>query len=185
MLTEILNLILHFLLPSSTNLRLETMAADDHTRCLTLELTSTQLAPACPVCQIPTSRFHSSYTRTLADLPWADVAVQLHLNVRKCFCPNADCPRRIFTERVPALAAPWARRTARLATAHQHEEQINAGRHGQVVREPSASTSGRTATGRPTARLLWTLKLAPHLMSCPSVQQRASPSGSRSIPEWR
>src|SRR5919202_3709526 len=119
MLTEILNLILHFLLPSSTNLRLETMAADDHTRCLTLELTSTQLAPACPVCQIPTSRLHSRYTRTLADLPWADVAVQLHLNVRKCFCPNADCPRRIFTERVPALAAPWARRTARLATAQQ------------------------------------------------------------------
>jgi transposase len=119
MLTEILNLILHLLLPSSTNLHLETMTADDQTRCLTLELTSTQSLPACPLCQTPTGRFHSSYTRTLADLPWADVAVRLHLKVRKCFCPSNDCPRRIFTERVPMLAAPWARRTTRLATAQQ------------------------------------------------------------------
>ena len=117
--TEILNLILHLLLPSSTNLRLETMTADDQTRCLTLELASTQLLPACPLCQTPTSRFHSSYTRTLADLPWADVAVQLHLKVRKCFCPSNECPRRIFAERVPAIAAPWARRTTRLATTQQ------------------------------------------------------------------
>jgi len=35
--------------------------------------------------------------------------------VRKLFCDNVVCPRRIFTERLPDLAEPWARRTNRLA----------------------------------------------------------------------
>jgi transposase len=30
------------------------------------------------------------------------------------FCDNARCERRIFAERLPGVAAPWARRTARL-----------------------------------------------------------------------
>jgi transposase len=39
----------------------------------------------------------------------------LQLRVRKWFCRNRACPRRIFTERLPTVAAPWARRTLRLA----------------------------------------------------------------------
>jgi transposase len=41
--------------------------------------------------------------------------VCLQLRVRKWFCRNRACPRRIFTERLPTVAAPWARRTLRLA----------------------------------------------------------------------
>jgi transposase len=41
--------------------------------------------------------------------------VCLQLRVRKWFCGNRACPRRIFTERLPTIAAPWARRTLRLA----------------------------------------------------------------------
>jgi transposase len=41
--------------------------------------------------------------------------VCLQLRVRKWFCHNRACPRRIFTERLPTIAAPWARRTLRLA----------------------------------------------------------------------
>jgi transposase len=51
----------------------------------------------------------------LADLPWAQYRVRLQLRVRKWFCLNRDCVRRIFTERLPTIAAPWARRTLRLA----------------------------------------------------------------------
>jgi transposase len=40
----------------------------------------------------------------------------LRLRVRRLFCDNARCERRIFTERLPGIAAPWSRRTARLAT---------------------------------------------------------------------
>src|SRR4051812_9181897 len=36
------------------------------------------------------------------------------LAVRKLFCDNPHCGRRIFTERLPDLVAPWARKTARL-----------------------------------------------------------------------
>jgi len=45
--------------------------------------------------------------------------VRLQLNVRKCLCLSDACARKTFTERVPALVAPWARRTTRLATAQQ------------------------------------------------------------------
>src|SRR3954466_2331348 len=82
---------------------------------LVLEVTSTQAAPACLCCQAAAHRVHSTYTRTLLDLPWADVAIRLQLHVRKCFCLTAQCPRSIFTERLPQLAVPWARRTRRLA----------------------------------------------------------------------
>jgi transposase len=43
--------------------------------------------------------------------------VTWQLRVRKLFCHNRQCPRRIFTERLPGIAKPWARRTLRL-TAH-------------------------------------------------------------------
>ncbi len=41
--------------------------------------------------------------------------VRVRLRVRKFFCDNATCRRHIFTERLPAVVAPWARRTLRLA----------------------------------------------------------------------
>lgn len=67
-----------------------------------------------PLCSTSTRRIHSHYERTLADLPWADYSVTLQLRVRKLFCVNPQCKRRIFTERIPTVAAPWARCTQRL-----------------------------------------------------------------------
>ena len=37
------------------------------------------------------------------------------LRVRQWLCHNRAWPRRLFTERLPTVAAPWARRTRRLA----------------------------------------------------------------------
>ena len=37
------------------------------------------------------------------------------LTVRKLFCDNRDCHRRVFSERLPRLTAPWARRTHRMS----------------------------------------------------------------------
>ena len=76
---------------------------------------STQTNAPCPLCATPARRIHSDYGRTLADLPWAQYRVCLRLRVRKWFCRNRACHRRIFTERLPTIAAPWARRTLRLA----------------------------------------------------------------------
>jgi transposase len=96
-------------------LRLEACDVDDPTAQITLRVQSTQTNAPCPLCATPARRIHSDYGRTLADLPWAQYRVCLQLRVRKWFCRNRHCRRRIFTERLPTIAAPWARRTLRLA----------------------------------------------------------------------
>jgi len=96
-------------------LRLEACDVDDTTAQITLRVQSTQTNAPCPLCATPARRIHSDYGRTLADLPWAQYRVCLQLRVRKWFCRNRACHRRIFTERLPTVAAPWARRTLRLA----------------------------------------------------------------------
>jgi transposase len=103
------------LLPQGAPLHLETWHLDEGAAQLTLRVTSRQALMHCPVCRFPTRRIHSFYQRTLADLPWAHLRVVLQLRVRKFFCANGRCTRRIFTERLPQLVAPWARRTQRLA----------------------------------------------------------------------
>jgi transposase len=103
------------LLPDTTALRLEACDVDDTTAQITLRVQSTQTNAPCPLCATPARRIHSDYGRTLADLPWAQYRVYLQLRVRKWFCHNRSCPRCIFTERLPTVAAPWARRTLRLA----------------------------------------------------------------------
>lgn len=101
------------LLPDTTLLRLDSWYLDTAASLLTVQVTATQTSVPCPVCAVPAGRIHSRYTRTLADLPWAAYRVHLQLRVRKWFCVNPDCVRRIFTERLPTVAAPWARRTRR------------------------------------------------------------------------
>jgi transposase len=103
------------LVPDATLLRLEAWSVDDTATQITLRVRSTQATAPCPLCDTPAQRIHSRYERTLADLPWAQYRVRLQLRVRKWFCRNRSCPRRIFTERLPTIAAPWARRTLRLA----------------------------------------------------------------------
>lgn len=114
-----LHVITEMLLPSQADLHLERVSADDQTQTLRVEVTSTQAAPACPRCAAAAPRIHSRYTRTLADLPWAGVGIQVLVHVRKCFCPTEGCSRTIFCERVPQIACPWARRTRRLAAQQQ------------------------------------------------------------------
>jgi len=81
---------------------------------LLIEVASTASESACPVCQCPTSRMHSHYTRKAADLACGGHQVQLILHVRKFFCTNPDCSRKIFAERLTAFLEPWARVTTRL-----------------------------------------------------------------------
>ncbi|HEY5864248.1 MAG TPA: ISL3 family transposase, partial [Candidatus Tectomicrobia bacterium] len=96
-------------------LHLDACAVDDAAAQITLLVRSTQISVSCPRCSRPAHRMHSHSVRTLADLPWADYHVRLQLRVRKWFCQNPDCVQRIFTERLSTVAAPWARRTLRLA----------------------------------------------------------------------
>jgi transposase len=100
------------ILPDPIGLHLLGLAAD--TTSITATVITTDPVAACPLCEHPSTQVHSRYTRRLADLPWHGVAMRLVLHVRKFFCDNISCARRVFTERLPEVVAPYARRTLRL-----------------------------------------------------------------------
>jgi transposase len=102
------------LLPDPAGLQLVGWEVDPTQATIALSLRSQQTTLPCPLCQVPANRLHSQYERTLADLPWGDWCVKLGLAVRKLFCDNPHCTRQIFTERLPGVVAPWARKTLRL-----------------------------------------------------------------------
>ena len=103
------------LLPDATHVRLETWAFKPAQSALTINLRARPATARCPLCSKRSKRVHSRYQRTLADLPWGEHAVTVLLNVRRLFCDNTRCKRNIFAERLPDVAAPWARKTVRLA----------------------------------------------------------------------
>src|SRR5215207_5893591 len=73
----------------------------------------------CPSCGKPSTAGHGTYHRRPADLPSLGQAVRLDLAVRRLRCTNPSCARRTFCLQPPALLAPRARRTRRLAQAQQ------------------------------------------------------------------
>src|ERR1700678_1789972 len=93
-----------------------------------------QQSTFCPGCGTQSESRHSTYLRTLRDLSAQGAPVIVNARLGRWRCRNQQCDRRIFTERVPGLAAPFARRTARLAG---------------IVR-----LLGHSAGGRPSERLM-------------------------------
>ena len=100
------------LLPLGHGLRLRDVSIGPDQIVATLE--STAPRGTCPRCGTWSEAVHSRYQRTIADLPWGGQAVRLHLRVRKFYCRQPACTRRVFTERLPHIVAPYGRRTARL-----------------------------------------------------------------------
>ena len=124
---------------------------------LTLNLTSTQIPAACPLCGQPSHRVHSRYERTLADLPCVSFSLTLIIQVCKFFCDNPSCCRRIFTERFPEVAAPWARKTQRLV---EHLQAIALSLGGQAGARLCAHL-GLRCCGSTLLNLLKSLPLPP------------------------
>jgi transposase len=81
---------------------------------LVVSVVSTHPTSCCPLCSWPSSWVHSSYQRSVRDVPCGGQNVRLALTARKFFCRNDDCQRKIFTERFPTFVAPWAKMTVRL-----------------------------------------------------------------------
>jgi transposase len=77
---------------------------------LAIDAATTLPMSNCPCCGGVSSHVHSRYVRKLADLPAHGVAVKLRVRVRRFFCDNAECPRRIFAERLGTLAQDHAPR---------------------------------------------------------------------------
>ena len=102
-------------LPLSEGLYIErvTPSVDE----LLVQVISSSPKACCPLCGEQAWRIHSRYTRQVADLPCVGQHVTLLLTVRKFFCPNPACPRKIFAEQFPDLVASYARITNRLREA--------------------------------------------------------------------
>ncbi|MGN6370707.1 MAG: ISL3 family transposase [Phycisphaerae bacterium] len=123
-------------LPDASSLAVEQLTLTP-TR-ITLVVATTQKASICPVCRQPSSRIHSHYSRRLADLPWMGTPVGIELHVRRLFCDSPDCQRRIFTERLPAVTASYARKTSRLNAALSILALALGGEHASRVAEKIA-----------------------------------------------
>ena len=93
-----------------------------------------QSRASCPVCGTRSRSRHSFYVRSLQDFPAQGTPVTIRARVSRWRCRNERCERRVFAGRDPELAAPFARRTVRMAG---------------IVR-----LFGHSAGGRPSERLL-------------------------------
>lgn len=111
-------MLMTLLLPAIAGIELDDVAHESGVIHLTLRTTATQVG--CPVCGQLSQDVHSRYGRSVADLPWAGIPVQATLWVRRFFCHNANCQRKIFCERLSPAIAPYARRTHRLYRQLQH-----------------------------------------------------------------
>jgi transposase len=148
MLTEVL-------FPGIAGVHVDTVVVAAQT--LHLYVSTTAATSRCPLCHTASAAVHSRYWRTLADLPCGGRVVTLHLRTRRYFCRVPTCRRRIFTERLPALMAPWARRTQRL-DVHLLRDAIDVG--------GAAGARHATAQGTPISpttllRLIHALPLPP------------------------
>jgi transposase len=116
---------------------------------IAVALTSSDPNSLCPVCGQPSDHVHSRYRRVLADLPTCGRQLALILSLRRFFCLNAGCPRHIFCERLPALAAAHARSTTRLAHLHRTLGLALGGQPGsRLAAELAVPTSADTILRR-------------------------------------
>ncbi len=102
-------------LPLCEGLHIERVTASAHE--LLVQVLSSSPKACCPLCGVQAWRIHSRYRRQVADLPCVGRHVTLLLTVRKFFCPNLACPRKIFAEQFPDLVPSYARLTTRLREA--------------------------------------------------------------------
>jgi transposase len=85
---------------------------------------------ACSGCGRRSSRVHARYQRQLADLPLGGRQVQIIVHVRRFKCVNPRCGQSTFSEQIPGLTTPFARRTPPLAGALADVALTLAGRPG-------------------------------------------------------
>lgn len=76
-------------------------------------VSSTRRKLVCPHCGQPSTRVHSTYTRSFQDLPIQDKKVIIVIKNRKMFCDNPDCKNTTFAESYSFLP-PKGKKSKRL-----------------------------------------------------------------------
>jgi transposase len=116
------------LFPLPEGMRIEDIQATETS--LNLTVRATHPTSCCPLCSQVSSSIHSHYQRTLSDASCVGRQVQLSLTVRRFYCRNRFCERKVFTERLPRFVQPWARMTIRLSQHLQAVGLATSGRGG-------------------------------------------------------
>jgi transposase len=100
--------------PDLSDLIIEQVSVTDG---VTVTVHAASPTASCPCCGTDSKRMHSYYTRTLHDLPASGRTVRLNVRVRRFFCQESKCKRKIFAERFPSLTLPRVKFTRRLQEA--------------------------------------------------------------------
>jgi transposase len=119
-----------------------------------VSVTSQRSSSRCPQCSTPSSAIHSSYQRHPRDLPCIGRPIRLLLTVRKFFCRNPDCSRKVFTERLPDFLEASSRLTKRLRTTVQEVGFVTGGKGGERL-------SDKLGIPISEVSILWSLFLVP------------------------
>jgi transposase len=110
-----------------------------------VHVTSYRATSLCPHCSTPSSAIHSSYRRHPKDLPCAGRPIRLVFTVRKFFCRNPACLRKVFTERLADFIKTSSRLTKRLRTAVQDIGFATGGKRGEHLGDKLAMPISETA----------------------------------------
>jgi transposase len=99
------------IIPDLSDLVLEQVSVTNE---VTIRVRAASPTAPCPCCGTISHRVQSRYTRTVRDLPTSGRPVHLLVHVRRFFCQESTCPRKIFAERFPSLTLPRVKFTLRL-----------------------------------------------------------------------
>jgi transposase len=99
------------ILPDLSDLVIEQVSI---TNDVTVTVRAASPTASCPCCGTICQRVQSRYTRTLRDLPASGRLVHLIMRVRRFFCQESTCVRKIFAERFSSLTLPRVKFTLRL-----------------------------------------------------------------------
>jgi transposase len=102
------------MLPDLPDMVVEHVSVTSHVMVM---VRATSPTASCLCCGTMCQRVHSHYTRTLHDLPASGRPVLLKVVVRRFFCSESTCRRKIFAERFPSLTLPRVKFTVRLQEA--------------------------------------------------------------------
>jgi len=91
------------ILPDRSDLVIEQVSMTNE---VTIAVCAASPAAPCPCCGTISKQIQSRYTRTLRDLPASGRPVHLVIHVRRFFCQENTCVRKIFAERFPSLTLP-------------------------------------------------------------------------------
>ena len=101
---------------------LEIISLHEEANHLEIHIISNRIRCLCPGCAQPSQAIHSYYRRHPMELPCTGRVVKIILSVKKFFCRNPSCQRKVFTERLPEWIEPYGRanfKLLRLKMLHQ------------------------------------------------------------------